>query len=375
MRCTIRFVLIVLIAFMAFLRNSVVGAQTASYYERLVLQANGELGSTTFNPDGKMIAAWDSSWEGQTRTIELVVWSSVNGSVIRRFMLHGQPDVIGYPKSLSWSPDSRYLAGVVGYAPYTGTLFIWDMNTGKRTTIANRTSSDELFSRQGGKVPILQARWNPKFMSILLIDADSKIRLIDFPSGKTRWELSMYNEKAGDPNPYYCNEGGCKIVWNSDGTRFLFSLMDAIYDGATGAQVVTSAVIYAHDSVAKWTTDGKYIFDMELGDGGPNDVLFVWDTTTGNLIDIPLKKVHEVAFDPNPDGERLAYCCEDGEIAIANWHTGKILALLPLQDSVHVHGGLIWSPDGKNLAVTETTNGSSHASIHIYTEAIEKIEF
>lgn len=342
---------------------SLAAAQSPSFREVLVLQDSGEMSIATYSPNGKMIAAWVRG-----KVFELGVWNSINGNLIRKFNLNDDPSIEGgYPRSLSWSPDNRYLAGVVYDGILIGKLYVWDLNTGQRTAITNRISSDSVFEPQQGKVAILEARWNPKSMSIILIDMEGKIRLIDFPSGSTRWEISAFSH----PYEYLCSEFRCQLTWNPDGTRFVSRNSDGrIFDGSTGTSVVKLAEPTYGDSYAKWTSDGKYIFDVPVGDGGSNDDLFVWNAITGNLVDIPIKKIPPIIFDLNPDAQRIAYLAryEGNEIVIANWHTGNILTVLTLQAPAYIIE-LTWSPDGRNLAVTQ--NGS----IHIYAETIEELAF
>jgi len=313
----------------------------------------GSLGSPTFSPNGKKIAAARGSYQ-------LTIWDSITGKILQQID-SGKSKEDGSLQSLTWSPDSRYLAGVFveqGQPGAIGNLFVWDSASGHQLQIANRAGTGSSFADKQGKIPILDAHWNPKSSAILLLEADSQARLVDFPSATTRWliPLKMFDNGNIDDSafdPFYCFQTLCRLVWNPTGTEFVSrNGVGQIFNANTGRPVLSLAEPRYGDSRAEWTSDGKYIFDVPISDGG-NGPVYVWDTTTGLLIDIPLKTIDGISFDLNPDNARIAYTLtgEHKIIAVANWHTGEVLANIPIPGS-GLLPGLSWSPDGRRLAVS-----------------------
>lgn len=358
MRSLWRVFLVILLLFALFRQNAPVRAQTMLYREVLALGVDElYVFNAVFSSDGSKIATWNNT----PTNFELVIWDSTTGKGLKRFNQDSDLDSVkGLPRALRWSPDNQYLLGVVEDYNYPErAVYVWSIGTGQRTTIADRTSIDGKLTKDGLRVSILEAYWRPKTLSLLLLDVDGIARLIDFPSGNLHWSIPLYNE------PYFCLEVFCNPTWSPDGMQFVSrNGSAAIFDGVTGKQILQLVKPnHGRDSHTQWTADGKYIFDNPVGDGGENNALYVWNATTGNLVDIAIKKVDRVAFSLHPDGEKIVFASnyEGTELTVAKWQTGTLLAQLALPFRVLV-GGLSWSPDGKQLMIEEGN------IVHIYAE-------
>ncbi|MBV9230457.1 MAG: PD40 domain-containing protein, partial [Chloroflexi bacterium] len=114
-----------------------------------------------------------------------------------------------------------------------------------------------------------------------------------------------------------------------------------------------------------WTSDSKSI--ATANDDGKNRTIEVWDATTGQSA---ISSVVEpyifagfrvVAMVWSPDGTRLAYVFDNGEVRIWSRKTdtdiGFSTNISRSPSSQHLKAALAWSPDGQFLAFS-TASGS-----------------
>jgi WD40 repeat protein len=341
------------------------------------------ISAPSFSPDGKTMAV------RATRTGNVELWDTAKHQLIKILPSLTLSPENRYP--IEWSPNGLHIIDV--QLEYPDARFIrprkvvriWDTETGTSVILPDRLETSGQSSNANGKVSPEGAYWQPDGKRLAVLDSDMTLRVVDFPSFQTIWRYdNVASAPSWQPNgkalaiwdsnltlhlldaqsgkrlwaiqPYngLLNFGAddlCSIQWNPDSTQFLCGAWGvfAIFDGKTGSKLVDLQDASGQNLESSWTRDGKRIFGVPIGDGGPDGDLGVWEASTGKLLDFPIHRCRP--FDINPDGQRIVCRVEEpyrgGPNLVANIVTGEILSE-PLPTWGHY---FIWSPDGNQLAV------------------------
>src|SRR5258707_13895064 len=121
-----------------------------------------------------------------------------------------------------------------------------------------------------------------------------------------QWLISPYvNQPAEFLNAE--SEFPCRPQWNPDGSRFVCigDGVHAVFDGNTGDYLFALQDEVGLDAHPQWTHDGKFILNVDIGDGGNTFSIGMWDAKTGRRTDLPMKT--GFPFSVSPDSTRIAY--------------------------------------------------------------------
>jgi WD40 repeat protein len=342
----------------SFISPHVVYAQTSIYSEVLHFESASEIEPfyrVAFSPDDKLLAVGTGRGKG------IQIRDAKTGQLVRtlldRTVSNTEVFRILFPQ---WSLDGRFVAGVSFGADNSpnsniGILYVWNVRTGDRVTFPNRKDASSSDADRSGNVASLYVSWRPNSSELLITDIDGKIRLFDFPSGKLRWIASPYVQTYVD--------WPCQPQWNGDGTRFVCigNNVQAIFDGDSGKHLFDLKDELSRDAHPQWTHDGKYILNVDVGDGGNALEINAWDAMNGQKLKFPLLK--GLPFTIHPNSNWIAYVPAERtahKVFIANLKTGQTLTAIDLDSW---ESDPVWSSTGKYLAVID-----EQRSIHIFVD-------
>lgn len=239
---------------------------------------NASFGPVAWSPDGQLIAVS----AGDVITIH----EQQNFNELVRMRGH-----LGNVTSLSWSPDSRFLASG---ASNDTVIHVWDVSTGA-----------EAYALRGHDGWIRNVAFSPDGNTLASGATDLEIRLWDIRTQRTMFTLTGHTDLIGG------------LAWAPDGTQ----LASASRDG----------------SVRKW----------QVSDGSPiEDFAFVTPVNP-NMPDG--ERYWATGLIWTPDGTQLIVGATDGNISIIQARSGDTVRTLSGHSSWVTIRGLQLSPDGKTL--------------------------
>jgi WD40 repeat protein len=247
------------------------------------LQVSGVITNTSFGP-----VAW--SPDGQLIAISAgdIITIHENAGFSELVRLRGH---LGSVTSLSWSPDSRYLASG---ANNDTVVHVWDVSTGI-----------EVYALRGHDGWIRNVAFSPDGTKLASGATDLEIRLWDITSQRTIHTLTGHTDLIGG------------LAWSPDSTQ----LASASRDG----------------SVRKWqVSDGTQIPDFTF-------------VTAVNPTMPDGERFWATGLVWTPDGEQLIVGATDGNITIIRAKSGAIVRTLSGHSNWVTIRGLQLSPDGKIL--------------------------
>jgi WD40 repeat protein/serine/threonine protein kinase len=308
---------------------------------------SSDIRAVAWSPDGQRLAT-------ASKDYTLKVWDAVN--VQELATLRGHKQVIC---SVSWSPDGRRLAS----ASWDKTLRVWDVATGSAVKIP---ASDELLQC---------VTWSPDGKRLASCGDDGLVKVWDAMTGAELLQLEGHQDLVWE------------VAWSPNGQR-LASVSNylhpdiRIWDVVTGKQVHEQLNAHGFSilSVA-WSPDGK-----RLATASMDQLVKVWDTDSWESLSLKGHKGNVQSVSWSPDGSMLASGGIDGVIILwdpnreepvrtlrghrgsidcVHWRNdGKRLASAsadatakiwdPSNDQEFTRfetaGGMVWSPDGRQLA-------------------------
>jgi WD40 repeat protein len=332
------------------------------YHEILLFGPDAKGGlffSLAYSPDSKLMAI------GTYTPHAIEIRDAHTGRILKTLM--DQSEQRSAPISIpTWNPSGEFIAEVsIEYGPTPNTnhgiIYIWNVNTGSRITIPNRNDPTSKYADAAGNIGTRYVAWHPNGKEVLIMDNERKLRFLDFPSGKTRWIIAPYiNQPAEFQNAE--SENPCRPQWSSDGSRFVCigDGIQAIFDGATGNHLFDLKDEVGLDAHPQWTNDGKYIANVDTGEGGNSYAIKIWNANNGEVSNLPTKSGFPYSI--SPDSTRVAYVENiSNQVVVAAFKIDKLLARLDIDynpnDPVPS-----WSSDGKYLAVIDR-----NSTIHIFS--------
>ena len=344
------------------------GGYLAANWQRLTLPALtttdfGGIDALAWSPDGKYIALAKSTetvpvsdlTNTEVGTYGLQIWDA-DGSRVR---LSHQTDTAIW--SLSWSPDSKWLAAPVG----NRVQILAGPNAGGKdgappvAQIAGVTSSPEDTATNYRGV----AAWSPDgtrlaFSQFISTTATGVLSLWDFSRHKVLWQTTQQG------NWYWT------LSWSPDGQRLaLGSQLEprwiGVVDASNGQAILDlgqEQEVQPHEVVSVvWSPDGRFIATgyTLTGDGSRGKVS-IQDARTGREVMAYVVEgisdngptITMVAW--SPDSRYLAAIGDSiGRISVWDLTTDALAFAYPPGPGTGVHTlpvhVLAWSPDGKHL--------------------------
>jgi WD40 repeat protein len=258
--------------------NIAIDATNATELQASSVITNTSFGPVAWSPDGQLIAIS----AGDVITIH----EQENFNELARLRGH-----LGNVTSLSWSPDSRYLASG---ASNDTVIHVWDVNTGI-----------EAYALRGHDGWIRNVSFSPDGNKLASGATDLEIRIWDLTSQRTIHTLTGHTDLIGG------------LAWSPDNSQ----LASASRDG----------------SVRKWqVADGSavadFAFETPINPNMPGEERY-W--ATGLIW--------------TPDGEQLIVGATDGNITVIRATSGDTVRTLSGHESWVTIRGLQLSNDGKTL--------------------------
>ena len=296
-----------------------------------------------FSPDGKKLA---------TTSDTIKIWDTQaldNGALLTI------PEGAG---STTFSPDGNLLAGSIG-----STAMIWDANTGRKLlTLAGHRNwvEDVAFSPDGKRLATVSYDETAKIWNILPGQEAATLsgngsRVVYSPDG-TRLATEgsdgtarLWDAETGEALLTLSGHKGALlgIAFSPDGKRLATASLDKtakVWDTSTGQLELT---LTGHDIAVRdvaFSQDGT-----RIATAGFDQTARIWDAVTGQEL---LKLTgHDglvlgVAF--NPDGTRLATSSTDKTAKIWDAKTGQLI--FTLEGHFNPIPDIAYSPDGSRVA-------------------------
>lgn len=187
------------------------------------------------------------------------------------------------------------------------------------------------------------------------------------PPGKT---LMVY--KGNNPNPEI------SAAWSPDGKSIAsggFDGMVKLWDAATGKLLRTySGFQDAFVGKIVWSHDGQRIAVGTFYPIPKDASTYVLDANSQKIL-LVTPKYHRGVADLawSPDNASIASLDGQGEVHLWNSTTGEQLYSYPAHQRVIDAGALAWSPDGKFIVSSCTTENESRAEMTIWDTAARRV--
>ena len=285
--------------------------------ELAVLRGHGHrANSVSHSPDGRRIAS--GSWGGTVR-----VWDAKSGAELA--VLRGHEDFVwSVVSSVSYSPDGRRIAS----GSNDNTVRVWDAESGAALAVLD-----------GHEGWVYSVSYSPDGRRIASGSHDNTVRVWDAESGAALAVLD------GHEGWVY------SVSYSPDGRRIASGSHDKtvrVWDAESGAEL---AVLRGHEHTVtciSFSPDSRRIACG--GGGGGGGTVRVWDTETGECLEVICGSGDLDAIAAGPAKFPWRALARDQEAVIENGETGNVIARFPIPlKNITTHpNGRTWAGSSAN---------------------------
>jgi len=291
----------------------------ANFVKSVFTQNFGGILSTTFSPDGELLAA------GTTNN-EIRIWQVHLGTLL--LTCQGHTDWV---RSVAFSPDGRTLAS----GSDDQMVRLWEVSTGSCT-----------MTLQGHTNLVRSVAFSPDGRTLASGSDDQTVRLWEVSTGSCTMTLQGHTSWVRS------------VAFSPDG-RMLASGSDdqtvRLWEVSTGSCTMTLQECINRVRSVAFSPDGR-----TLASGSDDQTVRLWEVSTGQSLSTLEGHTDEillVAF--SPDGRTLASCSEDQMVRLWEVSTGSCLRTL--QGHINRVWSVAFSPDGRTLA-----SGSDDQTVRLW---------
>ena len=268
----------------------------------------------TYSPNGETIATAIGSPHYRQHDEIIFLWNAITG-VHKKDCKNSKKEVFGFVKALTYSPDEKTLATVIG-----GDVHFWEVDTGKQheTILKGDTNwiSSVAYSPDG---------------KIIAIAGVHEVRLWDFGSGKYKNSLKGHTTNI------------TSIAYSPDGKTIAAASQNKVYLWNAHTEKHKNTLKGHTESITfvAYSPDGKTIITASsIGEGEVR----LWDVGTEKR-KITLKGYSFLVY--SPDGKTITTTSTTGEVHL--WDANMKKRKTILEHSTRWITP-VYSPDGKTLA-------------------------
>lgn len=287
----------------------------------------------------------------------------------------------GDVKSLSWSPDSTYIASVAG-----STVDVWKATT-KQNVLPSPYSQDTQ--------PVKSVMWSPNGQYIVSGSEDNTVHVWHAFTGKDvgfspyTKHTAIVRSVAWSPNGQWIVSGSedntvhvwdattgydrafspyrghtsyvIGVAWSPDSRKIASASFDTtvrVWDASTGQDVLQPLNHPNGVRGVAWSPDGR-----KIASGGDDNIVYIWNATTKQqpqAFSGHKKSIQSVAW--SPDGDYIASGSFDKTVKIWEVATGKNVFTY-----THHTGQVwtaMWSPSGQFIASGDV--GTNNDTVQIW---------
>lgn len=285
--------------------------------EEIILDIPAEAGqimSVAWSNDGTLFAT-------ASEFANVTVWDSLTGTKLE---YESPEEMYSRVWGLEWSSDDEFIAATTDYS----TTVVWDFR-----------QSTSVYIDYGENSAISTLAWSPEEHGLAFGTYDGQVQLWELDSQQFKQTLDGHSAQIND------------IEWLPDGSQIVTAGSDGkigFWDSQTLGPLGSIDGHYRRMTNFAWSADGSHLVFTVYGD----TTLRVWDFEKQTVI-AALSLETGDAFDVewSSNGDYIAVSSRSKSVYI--WSTDKfdLVQVLNFENKQSIHIHVVWSPDGKYLAM------------------------